>query len=73
MEQQITNGSLYNETLQLYVNRHRKLTIGRLVKETGLPWNFVGNLPQRVPTKSDHKLQVLYDHLKRYENNPDLI
>lgn len=73
MEQQLKNGSLYNETMELYVNRHRKLTIGRLVKETGLPWNFVCNLSQRVPTKSDHKLQQLHDHLKRYVDNPHLI
>lgn len=76
MEQQLhtkdANGFLYNETCELYINRHRRLTISRMVKETNLPYNFVANFTQREQ-KNNEKIIKFRDYLKHYHDNPDLV
>lgn len=66
------NGFLYTETCHLYHNRHRKLTISRMVKETNLPWNFVANFAQREQKNND-KIITLRNYLLRYIEKPELI
>jgi hypothetical protein len=76
MEQQVhnvaPNGYLYDETCELYINRHRRLTISRMVKETKLPYNFVANFAQREQ-KNIEKVIKFRDYLKKYHDNPDLV
>lgn len=76
MEQQLhtenANGDLYYNTCYYYINRHRKLTISRMVKETKLPYNFVANFTQREH-KNSEKIIKFRDYLKHYYDNPHLV
>lgn len=67
--------TLYEATLKLYDNRHRKLTMHRLASETGLKFYFVAHLRYNIPVTDEtlKKVEILHDKLVWYENNPDKI
>lgn len=69
---EINTDCIYDQTVELYNNRHRKLTISRIVKETDLSWNFVSSFAIRKPANVE-RIQKLREYLLKYKTKPELV